>query len=81
MKPIHFKQSNASQPKPMEIGETVQQYIPTYQDVDQVASCWTASLWQRLKFLFHGRVWVVFPGSEQPPFWMACKKNIINTKK
>lgn len=46
-------------------------------------SCWTAPFWQRVKFLFHGKIWLgVLSGQTQPPVWLDCTKTVfLKTKK
>ena len=45
-------------------------------------SCWSVSFWQRLKFLFHGKIWLgILSGSTQPPVWLDCRKTIFTNPK
>lgn len=47
----------------------------------QCISLWSASLWTRIKFLFHGKLWLgVCSGTTQPPVWLEMKSNIFSSK-
>jgi hypothetical protein len=55
MKPSHFPQANCA------FAKDQPQYIPLPAHRDQdgaVTSCWRALLWERVVFLFTGRIWL-----------------------
>lgn len=79
MKPIYFKESTIELKKPasMTDDECGSLYIYNSENGECI-SCWSVSFWSRLKFLFHGKIWLgVLSGKTQPPVWIDCKKNIF----
>ena len=40
-------------------------------------SLWRTSFWNRLKFLFHGKIWLTIKGDSQPSVALSCKKEIF----
>jgi len=40
--------------------------LPTYKGEIQFISCWKASIWQRIKFLFTGKIWLSLEHKNQP---------------
>lgn len=52
-----------------------------YKTERTIISCWKASFWSRVKFLFHGRIWVETLGNNQPAIALQCKKSIIEKAK
>jgi hypothetical protein len=83
MKPIQFKESNTELKKPDSMTDEQCANLPIYQSEDGTCiSCWKATFWQRIKFLFHGKIWLgVVSGKAQPPVWLDCTKTVfINDK-
>ena len=39
--------------------------LPTYKDDEQFISCWKAGLWQRIKFLFSGKIYLYLEHKNQ----------------
>jgi len=82
MHPIQFKHQNGILRKPdsMTEEECGSLYIRATPD-GQIISCWTCSFIERLKFLFHGKLWLgVVSGKSQPPVWLDMKKQIFHEK-
>jgi hypothetical protein len=54
MKPIKFKESNVV------LAEDQPGYLPlpVYRDKSQVISCWYATIRERIRFLFTGKLWL-----------------------
>lgn len=84
MKAIKFKESNVT------LAENQPEYIPLpvlYDSSEKngtVVSCYRLSLWERLRVLFRGRIWVgilTFHRPLQPQFLTTRKKNIIAKRK
>ena len=78
MKPKYFKQANVELGKPpgMTDEECHSLWIQTDQKV--CISLWCASFWERVKFLFHGKIWLgVYSGMTQPPVWLDCKNRLF----
>ena len=68
MKPIKFKETNKILQKPDNMIDEDCQSLYVYTDEKQCISCWKLSLWERLKLIFTGKLWVrVHSGSTQPP--------------
>lgn len=84
MKPIHFKEAKVELQKPpnMSAEECAPLWVDRTAD-GQCVSCWTTSFWQRVLFLFHGRIWLgILSGETQPPVWLDCTKTVyINDEK
>ncbi len=83
MKAIPFKEATIELKKPVSMTNEECSSLHVYQNTDgSCVSCWTVSLWQRIKFLFHGKIWLgVLSGSTQPPVWLDCTKSVFNTDK
>ncbi len=54
MRQEHFEQANSS------LGSMGAKPIPAYVDEASklIVTCWKMSIWERIKFLFSGKVWV-----------------------
>jgi len=79
MKPVKFPQANLELHKPpgMTDEECGNLHIHRTQD-GQCISCWSVGWWARLKFLFHGKIWLgIVSGASQPPVWLDCTKNVF----
>lgn len=80
MHPIEFKEATVELKKPADMTdeECSSLWIYRHEGEHTCISLWTAPFWQRVKFLFHGRVWLgVRSGTTQPPVWLDMKKNIF----
>ena len=63
MKPIEFKGQNvvfAKDQKPY-------LPLPAYQQEDIIIHCWRLSLWERLKILLTGKLWIQVRNFKMPP--------------
>jgi hypothetical protein len=65
MKPIEFKQQNVI------FAKDQKEYLPlpAWQGEKEAISCWKATFWERIKFLWSGKLWLRqynFGGSLQP---------------
>lgn len=78
MKPLHFKEANVELKKPASMTDEECGSLWIYQSKhDECISLWTVPFWQRLKFLFHGKLWLgVLSGKTQPPVWLDMNKKI-----
>lgn len=80
MKPIKFKEATKCLSKPVSMSETECGSLWVFSDEDTCISCWKASFWNRLKFLFHGKIWLgVLSGTTQPPVWLDCTKTVFKS--
>ena len=83
MKPIKFKESNVELSKPESMTDEECSSLPICRtDEGTCISCWKATFWQRVKFLFHGKIWLgVCSGITQPPVWLDCAKTVFTNQK
>jgi hypothetical protein len=83
MIPINFKESTIELKKPSLMTEEECGSLPIHQTQDGVCiSCWTVPFWKRLKFLFHGKIWLgIHSGITQPPVWLDCTKTVFTKPK
>lgn len=79
MIPIEFKEQHIVLQKPSSMTDKECGVLAIFKTEDgQCISKWKASLWDRLKFLFHGTIWLgVHSGETQPPVWLDCTKTIF----
>lgn len=83
MKPKFFKEASVELKKPESMTDSECGSLWVHQTKDgQCISLWTAPFWTRLKFLFHGNLWLgVLSGSSQPPVWLDITKTVFLDKK
>ena len=79
MRPINFKEANKKLEKPSTMTDEECSSLPVYNSPGgECISCWTTSFRKRLKFLFHGKIWIgVVSGYTQPPIWLDCTKTVF----
>lgn len=78
MKPKYFKESIIELKKPQSITDEECGSLHIYQQDEVCISLWTVSFWERVKFLFHGHIWLgVLSGKTQPPVWLNCTKTVF----
>jgi len=79
MNPKHFKEATIELKKPEGMTDDECGSLHIFQqDNGTCISLWTVSFWERLKFLFHGHIWLgVLSGTTQPPVWLDCKKTVF----
>ena len=82
MKPKFFLESDTTQPKAKTSPNEVPQLIHFASDESGTkVSLWTCSFRERLKFLFHGNIWIgIMHPDKLPPIWVDCKKTVFNKK-
>lgn len=75
MKPVNFPQSTKELQRPQGMTEEECKPLNVYCDGKHCISCWTEeSIWQRLRFLFSGKIWLrVWYGVTQPPVYVATE--------
>lgn len=83
MKPQFFKEATVELKKPSSMTEEECGSLHIYQTEDGTCiSLWKVSFWQRVKFLFHGKIWLgVLSGKTQPPVWLDCTKTVFINQK
>lgn len=79
MKPIKFKEATVELKKPESMTDEECGSLHICQTEEGTCiSCWTVPFWQRVKFLFHGKIWLgVLSGKTQPPVWLDCTKTVF----
>jgi len=79
MKPKRFKEATVELKKPASMTDAECGSLFIHQSKDgECISLWTAPLWQRIKFLFHGKLWLgVLSGRTQPPVWLCITKTVF----
>lgn len=79
MRPINFKEANVELKKPSSMTDEECSSLHIHQTQDgQCISLWTVPFFERLKFLFHGKIWLgVCSGKTQPPVWLDCTKTVF----
>lgn len=80
MKPIRFKEQNCT------YAENQPEYLPlpAFKDNNEVVSCWSLSLAERLRLLFTGRLWVslmTFGKPLTPSFFTTKKSDVLTIKR
>jgi len=59
MKPLQFKEATVELKKPASMTDEECGSLFIHQSENgECISLWTTSFWERLKFLFHGKLWV-----------------------
>jgi len=80
MKPKFFKEHTVELKKPASMTDEQCSSLYVHQDIvnQTCISLWSVPFWQRVKFLFHGHIWLgVLSGSTQPPVWLHCTKTVF----
>jgi len=80
MKPLHFKQATLELKKPSSMTDKECGSLWVCRTSSgECISLWTIGFWQRLKFLFHGKLWLgVLSGETQPPVWLDMTETIFD---
>ena len=72
MKPTTFPQAFKTLTPPNGIKKCGD--LPVFTDGNNVVSCWKPSLWERIRIVFGGKVFLgVLSGNTQPPVWMTTE--------
>lgn len=79
MKPQKFKEATIELKKPQSMTDEECSSLWIHQsERGECISLWTVSFWQRLKFLFHGKLWLgVLSGKTQPPVWLDMTNTVF----
>lgn len=78
MRPKKFKEAQINLGKPTDMTDEECSSLWIYKQNNDCISLWSCSLLERIKFLFHGHVWIgVHSGQTQPPIWLDCKNTIF----
>lgn len=72
MKPTKFDQQTDELQRPPSMTDEECAPLPVFRDGQVCISCWRGTWWDRLRFLFTGRVWLwVHMGRTQPPVYVG----------
>lgn len=79
MKPLKFDEAHIELKKPASMTDEECGSLWVHRAEDGTCiSLWTAPFWVRLKFLFHGKLWLgVLSGNTQPPVWLDCTQTVF----
>lgn len=79
MNPEHFPQADTELKKPDSMTDEQCGSLWVCKAEEGVCiSLWRTSFWNRLKFLFHGNLWLgVASGDTQPPVWLDMTKSVF----
>lgn len=70
MRPAPFEHQNVLFTAPEGMEDQVEA-LPAFRGEGQVISCWKLTLWERIKLLFTGRLWMSVIGDAPPPVWLG----------
>lgn len=74
MKPIKFKEATKVLQRPATMTDAECASLHVWSDGKQCVSCWKPSFMERVRILFHGKVYLgVLSGSTQPPVFISGK--------
>lgn len=82
MKPKQFKEATIELKKPPSMTDAECGSLFIHQsERGECISLWTAPFLQRVKFLFHGKLWLgVLSGKTQPPVWLDMSNKVFFKK-
>lgn len=81
MKPIEFKEQTKVLSKPKSMTDEECSSMAIWNDGEKCISCWKASLKERIRFLFTGKMWLwVLSGVTQPPVLVDVQNPFIKGK-
>jgi len=81
MKPIRFKEVTKDLLKPENYNEDKHgkcDSLPVFSDNDECISLWKLTIWEKIKVLIFGKIWLrVLSGTTQPPVSMSVNRNVF----
>ena len=76
MEPTEFKEQTKILRRPIGMADKECANLPVFSDGKYCISCWKVGLWERLKILVLGKIWVWVHSSEtQPPIALKSYKS------
>lgn len=81
MNPLKFKEATVELKKPSNMSdEDCGSLYVCQTEKGECISVWTTSFWERLKFLFHGKIWIgILSGDTQPAIWLDCTNTVFTS--
>jgi len=75
MNPIDFKEKTKVLKKPDGMTDEECRSLAVWNgDKKQCISCWKGNIWDRLRYLFTGKVWIyIWYGQSQPPVYVGTE--------
>lgn len=68
MKPIEFEHQTQILQKPQSMTDAECGPLPIFNDGKHCISCWRLSLWEQIKLIWTGEIWLsIHSGNTQPP--------------
>ena len=82
MKPVNFKEQTQILQRPASMTDEECGSLPVFSDADQICiSCWKASLLDKIRIVFFGKIWLgIISGETQPPVWLDCHRSIFEKR-
>ncbi len=79
MKPVKFNEATVNLAKPSSMTDEECGSLYVHQSKKgECISLWGTTFWERLKFLFHGKLWIgILSGKTQPPIWLDMTKTVF----
>ncbi|MCP4984879.1 MAG: hypothetical protein GY928_02080 [Colwellia sp.] len=79
MKPLYFKEAHIELKKPNNMTDEECGSLWVHRsERGECISLWTVPFLERLKFLFHGKLWLgINSGKTQPPVWLDMNKTLF----
>ncbi len=77
-RPINFDESNCTYKAPDGKSTITIKDLKVYKDSKQIISCWKFSLWDKIKLLFTGKLYLGVLGYSQPPVWIHVDNPFVD---
>jgi len=75
-RPVHFYGHIKVLKLPSHVREA--KGVPVWTDGESCLSCWKMGIWDRIKFLFHGNVWMwIQTGESMPPVFLESERRVF----
>lgn len=79
---IKFKEQTGTLKRPASMTDKECSSLPIYKADPHIISCWKMSLWERVRAVLFGKVWLwVWSNSSQPPVALDCRRSAFKKAK
>lgn len=75
MNPVKFDEANKIYTAPKSMPDCKD--LHTFQNDEQIISCWEMTAEEKISALFHGRVWLIITGNVQPPVQLHTSQSVF----